>query len=798
MDEATKKWITIMVPFTERPVPWDEDAVGARGTGLWPRSVTASRAGREVAIAEADVGAAVLRAWPASEPSDRAKRLAVIAERDAAPETTWSAGLDRQDRRYLLSEVHAADAALAALGVTDDGRPLAERIAAAFEAVHAALDPVVARRDARDAPPLPLATRAATAARIADDLSTRSEKLTDEVMRARRWRIRHGDEKPRLVSLGQDHRWVTIIFREGLQLPSTVGFFEERQDAERFYGFEGAQWSEAFLCEIVRGPGGYDRDEVRPPASVPPPDAADPDDPREGPMHEWFSLTRASHLVLPRVILQSMTVPWQRQLVGLLEQARAACEAAGVGLAGSYYVRALDGEGRLTDEDLPHYRHAPLLGDPAWADAPRATRDEDDPVELEREEATDEAFAEAVRIVERLKGRAVASPEEMRQAALVALTLRSSALEQLVADPARRAAFNAVPPELAALYAREAELGDQIDAHEHADPPTAPPEALVLAYRETGEQIRAAERAALAALGPPRIVVTPVEPIDRSEVSAFVDGPGRHGVETVTLLRYPESPCGKGIRDLRLLAKVKVSALARALRIGPEEVHGLEHGSRTTDDAGWTEIMTSLFRLGSGTPAEEIADPIGSGALDRALARAEEPDLLAEHLGAAADREDAARPAGDLLIEGAMPPAPEVVFIFDPGDHGPCHAAVKDVSGQWSRARRTLCGEEPYTGPIPWVAEPQGLVCQRCRALVEKGGLVWRVRAEKPAQMPPPEPDEADQTVGDLDPGPYVCPGCHTVAGHCLPGCIDAEIERRREEEAETDPGEGEGEGEDG
>jgi hypothetical protein len=46
---------------------------------------------------------------------------------------------------------------------------------AAFEAAHAALDPVVARRDAVDDPPLALAVRAATAAKIAQELA---DKLT--------------------------------------------------------------------------------------------------------------------------------------------------------------------------------------------------------------------------------------------------------------------------------------------------------------------------------------------------------------------------------------------------------------------------------------------------------------------------------------------------------------------------------------------------------------------------------------------------------------------------------------------
>jgi hypothetical protein len=40
--------------------------------------------------------------------------------------------------------------------------------------------------------------------------------------------------------------------------------------------------------------------------------------------------------------------------------------------------------------------------------------------------------------------------------------------------------------------------------------------------------------------------------------------------------------------------------------------------------------------------------------------------------------------------------------------------------------------------------------------------------------MSEPEPE-------DIDPGPYVCPGCHAVGGErCAPGCIDAAIEEER------------------
>ena len=38
----------------------------------------------------------------------------------------------------------------------------------------------------------------------------------------------------------------------------------------------------------------------------------------------------------------------------------------------------------------------------------------------------------------------------------------------------------------------------------------------------------------------------------------------------------------------------------------------------------------------------------------------------------------------------------------------------------------------------------------------------------------------------ELDEAPYVCPGCYAVAPeHCLPGCIDAEIEAEAEWERE-------------
>lgn len=43
-----------------------------------------------------------------------------------------------------------------------------------------------------------------------------------------------------------------------------------------------------------------------------------------------------------------------------------------------------------------------------------------------------------------------------------------------------------------------------------------------------------------------------------------------------------------------------------------------------------------------------------------------------------------------------------------------------------------------------------------------------------------------DETEEEM---PFVCPGCHAVAPeHCLPGCIDAEIETEREDERTYGP----------
>ncbi len=44
---------------------------------------------------------------------------------------------------------------------------------------------------------------------------------------------------------------LVVIFRE--QIPSVHGFYD-RASAEAFYDLAAQQWSESFICEILKGP----------------------------------------------------------------------------------------------------------------------------------------------------------------------------------------------------------------------------------------------------------------------------------------------------------------------------------------------------------------------------------------------------------------------------------------------------------------------------------------------------------------------------------------------------------------
>lgn len=76
------------------------------------------------------------------------------------------------------------------------------------------------------------------------------------------------------------------------------------------------------------------------------------------PIHEWFGLSYANYLVLPRTVLQSMPVDWQRRMVGLLDECNEAIREAGLEMPRGYRVTPTDAGGRFAKEPLPHYRRA--------------------------------------------------------------------------------------------------------------------------------------------------------------------------------------------------------------------------------------------------------------------------------------------------------------------------------------------------------------------------------------------------------------------------------------------------------
>lgn len=71
-------------------------------------------------------------------------------------------------------------------------------------------------------------------------------------------------------------------------------------------------------------------------------------------IHEYFSLSYANYLVLPRSVLQSMPDEWQEQFVKLLSQIT---ELFGVEFEpeGGYDVRAKDLGGRFIKDPYSNY-----------------------------------------------------------------------------------------------------------------------------------------------------------------------------------------------------------------------------------------------------------------------------------------------------------------------------------------------------------------------------------------------------------------------------------------------------------
>jgi len=77
------------------------------------------------------------------------------------------------------------------------------------------------------------------------------------------------------------------------------------------------------------------------------------------PIHDWFSLTYSSYLILPRSILQAMPQDWQRKVLRLIEEVEDTLEYEGSDY--EYMVKRRIGNGQFSSDPLANYRYPPLI-----------------------------------------------------------------------------------------------------------------------------------------------------------------------------------------------------------------------------------------------------------------------------------------------------------------------------------------------------------------------------------------------------------------------------------------------------
>lgn len=71
------------------------------------------------------------------------------------------------------------------------------------------------------------------------------------------------------------------------------------------------------------------------------------------PIHEWFELTYAQYLTIPRSVLQSMPAEWQGRFVECLRQLDS--EIDWRPREGRYWVELRDGKGRFVSDPFKDY-----------------------------------------------------------------------------------------------------------------------------------------------------------------------------------------------------------------------------------------------------------------------------------------------------------------------------------------------------------------------------------------------------------------------------------------------------------
>jgi len=72
------------------------------------------------------------------------------------------------------------------------------------------------------------------------------------------------------------------------------------------------------------------------------------------PVHEWFELSYAQYLTLPRSVLQSMPAQWQKKFVTLLEELDETIDWRPE--SGRYWVQLKDDKGRYVHDPLMDYQ----------------------------------------------------------------------------------------------------------------------------------------------------------------------------------------------------------------------------------------------------------------------------------------------------------------------------------------------------------------------------------------------------------------------------------------------------------
>jgi hypothetical protein len=71
---------------------------------------------------------------------------------------------------------------------------------------------------------------------------------------------------------------------------------------------------------------------------------------------QFFSLSYASFLVIPRVVMQSMPREWQQKIVDLIHDMEETFDFSDV--SDNYFVQQRNENGTLRNPDLGQYRHA--------------------------------------------------------------------------------------------------------------------------------------------------------------------------------------------------------------------------------------------------------------------------------------------------------------------------------------------------------------------------------------------------------------------------------------------------------